>query len=305
MSTSDPLSIRQLEVFVTLTEARRFTKAARQLGLSQSTVSGHMADLERRLGMRLVERDRAGVEPTAAGRVLLVPAREALRAERHARMAAAQLKGLLEGELVLGGSTIPAVYVLPPMLAAFRQRHEGVVVRLVTGDSEEIAQAVAAGEVDLALVGAPPEKAAKGIEVHEGGGDELVLVAPPSHPLAATAGVSLGALADHAFVTREDGSGTRAALLAALEQADPDLVLRTACQVGSTEGVKAAVRAGVGVAFVSRLAAADDERAGALKIVPVEGLEIRRRFFWILRPDDRMSPAGRTFCAEVPGAAPA
>ena len=300
--TSDPLSIRQLEVFVTLTEQKSFTKAARQLGLSQSTVSGHMADLERRLGIRLAERDRAGVKPTAAGHILLVPAREALRAERHARMAVAQLKGLLEGELVVGGSTIPAVYVLPSLLATFRHRHDGVSMKVVTGDSEEVATAVGLGEVDVALVGARPEKLGKGVQVHEGEADQLVLVAPPEHPIAAGGAVGVSALHDLSFVSREEGSGTQAAAMAALHAANPDVAIRTVCQVGSTEAVKAAVRAGMGLAFVSRLAAADDERAGLLEVVPVKGLDIQRRFYWIVRPDDRMSPAARVFCAEVLGA---
>src|SRR5262245_23058217 len=110
MSVNDPLSIRQLEVFVALVEQGSFTKAARHLELSQSTVSGHMADLERRLGIRLVERDRNGVQPTAGGRALLLPARQALQAERGARMAVQELSGLLRGTLVVGGSTIPASY---------------------------------------------------------------------------------------------------------------------------------------------------------------------------------------------------
>lgn len=301
MSTTDPLSIRQLEVFVTLTEKKSFTKAARHLGLSQSTVSGHMADLERRLGIRLAERDRAGVEPTAAGRILLVPARETLRAERHARMAAAQLKGLLEGELVVGGSTIPAVYVLPPLLAAFRKVHDGVDIRVVTGDSEGVTAAVAAGDVDIALVGGRPEKPVKGVEFREGGADELVLIAPPKHPLTAMPNAGVANLQDVGFVTREEGSGTQAAVVATLHESLSDLKLRTVCQVGSTEGVKAAVRAGVGVAFVSKLAAQDDANAGFIEIVPLEGLSVRRQFVWVARPDDRLSPAARVFGAQVLG----
>ena len=106
MHDEDPLSIRQIQVFVALTEQGSFTKAARYLRLSQSTVSGHISDLERRIGLRLVERDRSGVRPTDAGRMLLRPAREVLRSERSARMAMEELSGLLRGLLVVGGSTL-------------------------------------------------------------------------------------------------------------------------------------------------------------------------------------------------------
>ena len=138
MAATDPLSIRQLEVFVALVEKESFTRAAQHLQLSQSTVSGHVADLERRLGVRLVERERSGVRTTAAGDALLRPAREVLQAERNARMSVEELSGLLKGSLVVGGSTIPASYLLPEIFARFHGEHPGVALRMLTGDSREI-----------------------------------------------------------------------------------------------------------------------------------------------------------------------
>ena len=294
MKTHEPLSIRQLEVFVTLVELGSFTRAARHLGLSQSTVSGHMADLEKRLGLRLAERDRSGVKPTAAGRALLPPARDTLRGDQHVRMAAAQLNGLLEGELILGGSTIPAVYVLPALVARFRLEHPGVTVRMITGDSTEIGHAVSLGDVDIGLVGAKPAKADRhSVDVRQGVPDELVLISPSTHPLASTPSpIPIEKLESLPFVTREQGSGTRATVEAALQAQHPDLALTSVYRVGSTEAVRAAVRAGIGFAFVSRLALDD---ASGVSIVPVQGLSIHRHFVWVTRHEDRMSPAARVF----------
>ena len=143
----EPLSIRQLEVFLALVEQGSFTRAARHLGLSQSTVSGHVADLERRLGARVVERARSGVRPTAAGTALLGPARQTLAAERSSRQAVEELTGLLGGRLVVGGSTIPATYLLPPIFASFHAAHPGVGLRVVTGDSRDILDRVLASYV--------------------------------------------------------------------------------------------------------------------------------------------------------------
>ena len=300
MAHTDPLSIRQLEVFVALVDQGSFTKAARYLGLSQSTVSGHIADLERRLGMRLVGRERSGATATGAGEVLLKPARDALRAERHARQAAAELSGLLQGTLVVGGSTIPAVYLLPGLLKGFREAHPGVGVTLMTGDSSEIVEYVHNGDVDVGAVGTRPRT--RGLQVAEIGGDELVLIAPPDHPLAQRKGVKPEQVLDHPMVLREEGSGTRQAMLDALGVRGGSQELDVACQVGSTEAVKAAVRAGLGLSFVSNLAIVDEVAAGVLAHIPVRGLQMRREFWLVAREQESVSPAGRAFWERAQGA---
>ncbi len=299
MANNDPLSIRQLGVFVALVEQRSFTKAARSLGLSQSTVSGHIADLEGRLGMRLVGRERTGVTPTGAGEVLLKPARDALRAERHARMAAAELSGLLQGTLAVGGSTIPAVYVLPRLLRSFRSAHEGVAIDLVTGDSGDIASYVLDGEVDVGCVGVRPR--ARGVQISRLDGDRLVLVVPPDHEFAAKRSVSVADVLTQTFVMREEGSGTRRTMLDGLGVRDDPRDLSVACHVGSTEAVKAAVRAGLGVSFVSNLAVEDELTAGSLAVVPVKAFSAEREFWLVAKQREDLSPAARAFWDQALG----
>jgi len=296
MSVNDPLSIRQLEVFVALVEQGSFTKAARHLELSQSTVSGHIADLERRLGVRLVERDRNGVQPTAAGRALLLPARQALQAERGARMAVQELSGLLRGTLVVGGSTMPASYLLPGLFGRFHREHPGVNLRLVTGDSREILNRIRSAELEVGIIGTAPDGGdLKSTKVGE---DSLTLVVAPDHPLAGRSTVSGNDLLQHAFVMREEGSGTRAATMQALRKllgAEALGRLGIACEVGSAEAQKAGVRAGLGIAFVSSLAIRDEVAQGCLATLRVKGFEVRRTFHLVARPDDVLSPAARAF----------
>ena len=136
--SNDPISIRQLAVFAALVEHESFTQAARHIGLSQSTVSGHIADLERRLDVLLVERGRGGVRPTAAGQALLPHARQVLRAEEGARHAVRDLSGLVQGQLVVGASTIPATYLLPQLFAGFHEKYPAISLRVVAGDSGEV-----------------------------------------------------------------------------------------------------------------------------------------------------------------------
>ena len=298
MAHTDPLSIRQLEVFVALGDQGSFTQAARHMGLSQSTVSGHIADLEKRLGVRLVGRERSGVTPTGAGEILLKPARDALRAERNARMAAAELTGLLRGTLALGGSTIPAVYLLPAMLASFRERYEGITVNLLTGDSTQVVEMVHAGDVDVAVTGVKPRT--RGLQVERVGGDELVLVVAADHALAGSKAIEVLDVLPQPMVLREEGSGTRQAMLESLGMKHNERELNVVCHVGSTEAVKAAVRAGLGISFVSNLAVEDEVRAGTLAIVPVKGVSAKRDFWMVAREEDDISPAGRAFWEAAP-----
>jgi DNA-binding transcriptional LysR family regulator len=303
MSHSDLLSTRQLEVFVALVEQGSFTKAARHLGLSQSTVSGHVADLEGRLGIRVVGRERSGVTPTAAGRTLLKPARDALRAERNVRMAAAQMSGLLQGTLAVGGSTISAVYLLPPLLSAFRGEHEGISINLVTGDSAEILDKVHQGDVDIGVVGVTPDL--RGLVSEPIARDELVLIVPAGHPLDGQGPISASQAAEQQFVMREEGSGTRQKLLDAFGTHAAGTELEVVCQVGSTEAVKAAVRAGLGVSFVSDLAVSEEVAAGSLVVVDVEDLRLTRAFHLVAREAEHLSPAGRAFWNEALAGQPA
>jgi DNA-binding transcriptional LysR family regulator len=305
MSVNDPLSIRQLEVFVALVEQGSFTKAARHLELSQSTVSGHMADLERRLGVRLVERERNGVRVTAPGRALLLPARQALQAERGARMAVQELSGLLKGKLIVGGSTIPASYLLPRLFGLFHREHPGVSLRLLTGDSRDILEQVRHASIEIGIIGAAPDGA--DLKASKIGEDSLTLVVAPDHPLATRAVVQGPDLLQHPFVMREEGSGTRAATMQALRKllgGEAFAGLSIACEVGSAEAQKAAVRAGLGIAFVSSLAIVDELSHGALAALKVKGFEVRRSFHLISRQEEFLSPAARAFRTVASKSAP-
>jgi DNA-binding transcriptional LysR family regulator len=296
VARTDPLSIRQIEVFVALVEQGSFTSAARHLQLSQSTVSGHIADLERRLGVRLVERERQGVRLTPAGDALIGPAREVLQAERTARMSVDELAGLLKGSLAVGGSTIPASYILPGLFARFHAEHPAIRLLLRTGDSREILECIRGADLEIGVVGAPPgDDSLQGVPIGE---DRLVLVVAPGHPLAGKRKVRAKDLLDLPLVTREEGSGTRVVAERALaELLDEESVDRVpvACEVGSTEALKAAVRAGLGMAFVSDLAVRDDLEHGALRAVELDGFRVGRPFYLVSRAKASLSPAARAF----------
>jgi DNA-binding transcriptional LysR family regulator len=279
---------------VALLDHGTFTEAARHLGLSQSTVSGHVADLERRLGVRVVERGRGAVRVTEAGRALVAPARQTLLAERGARRAVEELKGLLRGQLAVGGSTIPAVYLLPALFQRFHEAHPAVSLRTVTGDSQQILDKIRHVELEIGIVGLDPED--DGLETAPAGSDRLLLVMRPDHPLARKRSVSVADVVASPVVLREPGSGTRATTLRALAAAGVKLAdLDVAAEAGSTEALRAFAREGLGLAFLSSLAVAEDLERGALATVPVQGVDVVRPFFLVTRDAALLSPAARAF----------
>ena len=294
----DPISIRQLAVFVALVEQQSFTKAARQVGLSQSTVSGHVADLERRLDVLLVERNRGGVRPTAAGDALLPHARQVLRAEEGARDAVRELSGLVQGRLVVGASTIPASYLLPQLFAGFHERFPSISLRVAAGDSGEILDRLHEADLELGIVGSEPD--GNDLDSFPIGEDRLVLVVAAGHELAHGKPISASDLARYPLVQREQGSGTRAAADAALRAVLPKAKgeedpFSVACETGSTESQRAAILAGLGPGILSDLAAASDIEAGRLAEVPLRKFDVSRSFHLVSRSPSVLSPAARAF----------
>lgn len=294
----DPLSIRQLEVFVTLVEQSSFTKAGRKLGLSQSTVSGHVADLERRLGVRLMERGRGIVRPTSAGEMLVGAARRALQAERAIRMAAADLTGLVRGRVSIGASTIPASYLLPAIVGAFHRVHPAVTCSVVAGDSRSVLARLRQADVELGIIGMNTDSS--DFDTLLAGEDRLLFVLAPGHPLAGRKSLTIEEVGKTPLVMREEGSGTRAAMLRGLEGAEvPVPRLTVSCEVGSTEAQKAFIRAGAGAGFISSLAVDEELRTKALVTVPIDGFEARRSFHLVTLRDAVLGPAATALHALI------
>jgi DNA-binding transcriptional LysR family regulator len=288
------VDLRQLEVFAEVVDARSFSRAAAALGLSQSTVSEHVRALEADLGVRLLDRLGRTTAATPAGARLYGYARRLLALRAEARQALEQFGGEVAGALRVGGSTIPGEYVLPALLGRFRERHPRVTVTLRIGDTRAVAEAVLAGDVEVGVVGARPDHRA--LQSEPLWPDELTVVVPPGHPWFGRDRVTLADLRAQAFVVREPGSGSRQALEDALEQAGAGLdALRVVAEMGSTGALKEAVKAGLGLALVSRVAVEDEVRHGLLGRVGVSDLPVTRRFHLVVHAARSRSPMARAF----------
>ncbi len=288
------MDLKRLEVFVKVVDHKSFSRAAEEVLLSQPTISGHIKYLEERLAVQLLDRLGREVTPTRAGLILYDHACRLLAQRDQAMMAIDEFVGQMRGELVCGGSTIPGQYVLPALLGRFREQYPEVMVRLIIGDTDLVVDGVARGELETGVVGAPVDDDRLASEALCQ--DELVLVVPPDHPWAGREVVEPAELAGQPFLQREVGSGTRRGVERALRQAGVEVAnLKVVAHLGSTEAIRQGVKAGLGLALVSRLAVAEDAERGGLAVVGLVGVELKRRFYAVWHRQRTCSPLCRAW----------
>ncbi|MBI4508853.1 MAG: LysR family transcriptional regulator [Deltaproteobacteria bacterium] len=256
----------ELRHFLLIVENGTFTEAARRAHLSQPALTASIRRLEDLHGARLFHRGRGGTSLTAEGRALLPSARTALAAVETGRRAVAEVAGLRAGEVRIGAGATACTYLLPPFLAAFRKKYPGVRLHLREATTPMVIEALAGGQLDL------------GIVTHPDGepwfSDELILIAAPSSDTS------------HApFLTFPRGATSRDLFDRHFPSAN--IVM----ELGSISAVKGNVRAGIGMALVSRSAVQADVLAGRLVEVPHKATPITRMLSILHQGVDRLSPS--------------
>jgi len=268
----------RIVVFRAVAERLSFRKAAEELYLTQPAVSLQIKALEEDLGVQLFDRTGAHVALTPAGRVLLGYALQGSALLAQAEREIAALSGEHAGELALGASTTIAQYVLPRLLGEFHREHPRVHPTLISGNTEQIVDAVEKQKIALGLIEGPARN--RDVKTEPFLDDELVLIAPTAHEWAERNSISVSEIAAVPLLMRERGSGTRHVVEMALERQGVKLnSLQVEMELDSTEAIKSAVEAGLGIGFVSRWAIAKDLRLdSSFRIVDVKGLRIERQF---------------------------
>jgi len=288
------VDLRQLEIFVKVAEFGSFSKAAEALYLTQPTVSEHIRTLEDEVGVRLLDRLGRVAAITRAGQLLLSYAQRMLALSREARQAMDGFQGRMSGELLIGASTIPGEYVLPAMIGRFKEKYPDISITLLIGDSQTAVDWVAEGRAELGVVGA--RLSHRGVDYKELMPDEVVVVVPGTHPWHGRKQIALEELRSEPLLIRERGSGTRAALEGALAEAGMDLgSFRIVGEMGSTQAIKQAVKAGVGVSLVSKRAVEEECKSGLLWCLRVKDLKVTRSFHLATHKERSRSPLAEAF----------
>ncbi len=289
------MDLRQFEIFCRVYKERSFSRAARDLGLTQPTVSAHIKELEESLGTPVFNRLGREIRPTDAGRFLYDHAKSILSLKRNVMEKMAGFLNRIEGNLTVGASSVPGEYLLPGLITAFHQEHPGVRARLRISDSAETIDDLRHGEVELGVVGAtaPDEDLVFDPFVD----DRLVLAVPRTAGWKGKTGFTLRELRELPLLVREIGSGTRTVLEQALAKHNLSLAdLNVAAELGSLGAIREAVKHGHGVAFMSELTVASECEAGTIELAQVRGMgAIGRTYYTVVSQRRVLSPLTRAF----------
>lgn len=284
------MDIRKIEAFSKVYENRSFSRAGKELYLSQPTISAHVAALEQELEVQLFDRIGRTVVPTKAGDVLYQHAKRIFEASELAISEIRKLQDRITGKLNIGGSTIPANYILPPLLARFWQTYPEVIMDLHIGDTEDIVSRVRDNALMLGVVGGHFE--APDLHFEPIATDSLMLVMTPA---LKERYAHLGAeelLRSLPWVMREEGSGTRMAMAASLAGFSIDVnSLRTVMMVRNAGAMARCLSAGMGAAITSAITVAPELRSGQLVSVDLPGLQMKRSFYVVFNTRRSLFPA--------------
>jgi DNA-binding transcriptional LysR family regulator len=286
----------QLRVFRAVANRLSFTLAAEDLHLTQPAVSLQIKALERSTRIRLFERRGNVLSLTEAGRVLYDSAVAMLTAEQQAERQLAELSGGRRGTLAVGANTTGGMYIVPELIAAFRDRWPEAEVVLHIEPAVRIFERIHQSVIDVGFVGGPIDD--DRFRVEHVAPDPLALIFSPRHPFAGRERVSLPELADQPFVVPEATSLTRILFERALR--DAGVTIRVGHQLHETEPVKKAVEANLGVGIVSGHAIVREVAAGHLATATIEGLNLDRHLEMVTRPGRYFSPLVVQFLRFVP-----
>ena len=291
------MELRQLKYAIAAAEEQSFTRAAARVHVAQPAISQQIAQLERELGEKLFDRSERRVRLTPAGEAFLPHARAALEATTAGRDAVESLRGELAGELAVGTIPSPAQRLLE-QLGRFTRQHPKVRVTVRTGDPEGLAEDVAAGTLDAAVIGVSAGRLPAGpagqrlrsvLATHTLATEPLVVAVARDHPLAGEAEVTLRALRDAPIVTLTPGMGLRAVLESACAEAGFTPQIQT--QTDDLGVLADLVVHGLGVALLPRSTA---ERAPELVILALRKPRLQRRMVLIWHRQQLSTP-GRAF----------
>jgi DNA-binding transcriptional LysR family regulator len=276
------MNLAYLRTFLDIVKMGSFSEVAKKLNISQPAVSFQIQKLEQDLGVQLIDRSQKTLAITNAGKYLI---RFAEAVEKEHRILLQNIDRLREdvaGDLTIVTSTIPGDFILPPLLAEFKKLHPAVSIRVVVSDSARVIDAVTGGEYEIGFCGAAPREPK--LETFKMAEDEIVLIVFPEHPFASKKRVSIVELLEEQLIFREQTSGTQESVSSLMIKAGYDFSqVKPSLVLGTTEAVVNAVEARSGIALVSNLAIKKSLALGLVKVVPIEGVSLKRDFWCIYR----------------------
>ncbi|GMQ84395.1 MAG: LysR family transcriptional regulator [Gammaproteobacteria bacterium] len=284
------VTLRQLQIFEAVVRLSGYTRAAEALHLTQPTVSMQVKKLSETIGYPLLEKVGSRIHTTAVGDEVYASAQNILGSMVSLGESAAALEGVVKGPLRIAVITT-AKYFMPHLLGAFITQHPEVKPMLKVTNRSRVLERLKSNEDDLLIMGQVP--VGLDVEAHPFIDNELVVVASTRHPLTKCASISLQQLGEERFLVREPGSGTRLAVDRLF--AEQNLEVKPYMELGSSEAIKQAVMAGLGISVLSRHNLRLELAGNHIAILDVNGFPLFYRWYAVHLKGKKLSLVSRTF----------
>ncbi len=285
------INLHQLATFQVVAKHSSYVRAAEELHFSQPAVSAQIRQLEESMGVKLFDKIGRRTHLTQAGEELYLYSQKIFSLIDETLETMESLRSPQYGRLSVGADTTVGTYVIPGLLGKFRQVYPDVEITLEVVNRGYLLDAMVNNRVDMVVMGKIPTEVS--VFVAPFAPNELVLVAPPTHRLAGCLRVPFVELGREHFLLREVGSGTRAALEGAFQEAG--IPLQVSMQVGNNSAIKQGVAAGLGIALISRVALDMELETHRLVILDVEGFPIIKQWRLVHLKDKNLSATARAF----------
>lgn len=293
------MDFEQLRTFLQVARLKSFSRAAEKMEMTQPAISAQIRSLEKEMGARLFEREGGKVTFTAAGRLFEPFAEHCLQCQSHTALAVNELYRSARGEVSVSASEATSLYVLPPVLAQYKRNYTRVSLNIIRAEHTRSLESVLSRIVDFAVVSMPVKDPR--LTVHTIHRDDIVLAAPPTHPLARQETIRFDELLQCPLLLLKQGrQRNQINNMFHVHDAHPRITM----EVDSSELLKRLICAELGMGFLPRANVLDEVRAGLLKIVKVEGMRLRRELALVYRKDRTLTRAANAFLETATSDAP-
>jgi DNA-binding transcriptional LysR family regulator len=285
------MNLNQLRVFHAVAKALSFTHASRELNLTQPGISKHIKSLEDHYGTRLFDRLGKKVALTQAGEILLQTTNKVFHLVAESELRIKELKGLAGGRLCVGASITIGAYILPEALVQFRRKYPAIEIKVETALSSAVVDKVLNNALEVGFVGhcAPDTR----LIITPFKVDQMLLIVPAGHKWSGRKSVGLRELVDQPFLLSKSGSGTGKIIEDLLGR--EGVKLNNITELGTTEAVKRAVEASLGISIVAKHVVSRELSSGAIQSIALTGIELKRDLYLVRHKDRYLSEAARAF----------
>lgn len=292
------MDFKQIEAFVSVAKNKSFSKGAEKIFLTQPTVSSHISSLEKELKVTLLKRNGREVTLTEEGKIFLKYAEELLSLRSKAVQNLQEFTGKISGNLVISASTIPSYYILPDIISSFKEKYKDVNFHVRTGDSKMVTKNLLEETCEIGFAGAQLEKKLSYEEITM---DELVFIAANNQRFSDIGEeIEIRELLKLPFIIRESGSGTREIFEKGLKELGISISqLNITMEMDNLEGIKEAVKKGLGITVLSKFAVKDELEYNKIKTFKIKEANFQRYIYLVTNPKNSLTPIAKAFREHV------